>query len=135
MRKKLLLGSLLVLILLLFIPSISAIKNKMVEEKISDKLIIEQIIDLDLKNIKEIYDFSQIKYPIFYSLIISSLAFRWYRIEILAVYSFDEDFPYIEIKHPVLFLRFLILIISTNFLSGFWEIISHELGWNWTIPF
>ena len=134
LEKKILVGSLLIVILLLLMPSIPAIQHKAAKYEILSKITE----DLDIKDIREIFELGKldrIKHPFLYVLVISSLAFRNLRIEVLAKYSFKEDWPYMEITNPVLFLRFLILVITTLFWSGFWEYISDTLGWGWVIPF
>lgn len=133
MNNRIIFSSMLVIMLLLLMPSIPAIKGKLVYDEFNDKIEIKNPDYLDSKGIKELKELLQVKYPLLYFLVIFSLNFRWSRIEFLAEYSFDEDFPYTEIKNPILFLRFLILVINTHLWSGFWEITSNILGWDWTI--
>jgi hypothetical protein len=134
MRKILLFGIILVITLLFLVPSMPAIQQKIIYNEVER----EMIEDYNIKNIKKYMEFSKtenIKFPLLYKLIISTLTLRWFRINVLREYSYEEDWPYYEIKNPILFFRFLILLINTHIWSNLWSFISHNLGWNWDIPY
>ncbi len=135
MRKKILIGSIFVLTLLLLMPSIHAIQHKTVEDSIYNDLI-EQF---DLKNVKEIKRLERIKHPILFDLVMFLISFREKRTGILWDISIKithwHGGPIIEIKHPILFLRCLWLILTIEYWYSFWNKISDRLGWDWELPY
>jgi len=138
MNKKILIGSILVLTLLLLMPSIPAIQQNIVKDEIKEKILSEIPEDLDFKDIKELMDsgkLNRLKHPLLYLIIIATLISRITRIIVLAELSFDGYFPDFHIKKPVLFLRVFILDISTFIWATFWQELSDYYGWNWNIPY
>ena len=131
MNKKILIGSMLVLTLLLLMPSIPSIQHKVVK----DEIINELPENLYFKDVKEIKELEQIKYPSLYAVVLFFLNCRWKRFEILQEISYDITVHGTEIKRPILFLRCLMLLITTFFLCDFWESLSNLLGWGWEIPY
>ncbi len=135
MRKKILIGSIFVLTLLLLMPSIPAIQQKTIEGRIHSNLV-EQ---LDFRNINEMERLDQIKHQYLYALVVAILLFRDFRINILNEISYDviewrPIFPIIEINNKVLFARFLMLLFTTALFASICEEISNKYGWNWVIP-
>lgn len=134
MKKKILFGSIFVLILLLVMPSIPALQHKIIEkEKFND--LIEQ---LDFKDIREINELEQVKHPLIYSLIVVSLIFRYIRIYTLASISYKMihtgGWGYeLKIKHPILYYRHLMLIFTTVLLDKTCLYLSNTLEWNWKL--
>ena len=120
MKKKILIGSLLVLTLLLLMPSIPAIQQKTIEEGIKQDLQEK----LDTINIKWLDD---IKHPILYKFVMLYLGFLWFRIGILN--ELWNIIDLIESRYIRMLVRYMIII-------NFWVKINEEFGWNWDIkPF
>ena len=130
MRKKLLLGSLLVLILLLLMPSIPAIQLKTLENKAQNDIIsqLENIDLIDLNNmVKGIPD-----HPILFFIVMFSICFRWIRAALywqIAVRSDPDDVYFF--KHPLLAYWSLILVFQTVKSLYFWLDLAEKRGWNW----
>jgi len=140
MNKKLLLGSLLVLTLLLLMPTIPAIQHNIVKEDVKDRILGELSEDLDFKDIKELVDtgkLNDIKYPLLCALVNLYLGFLFLRGFIIFVLSQEiipGEIPGISTKHPILYLRVLWLIgVKYNICWAFWYIISTKLGWEWPL--
>ena len=131
MKKRILIGSILVLTLLLLMPSIPAIHQKTTVDKEFNDLI-EQ---LDVKDVTDIRKIDWIRHPLLYALAIFIAKFRLERCRILAEISFDYSYwhggPILEIHHPILFLRGLWLITTIEYWCSFWKTISNKFGWNW----
>ena len=136
MKKKILIGSMLVLTLLLLMPSIPAIHQKTIEDRKYNDLF-EQ---LDFKDVKEKKKMDLIRHPLIYdhtllyAIVIFLGGFRWLRCLILAEISFDIiswNPPEYEVYHPILFLRCIWLLNTFGIWCSFWEYISDTLGWNW----
>ena len=131
MSKKILIGSMLVFTILLLMPSIPAIQMETIEDGTYNDLV-EQ---LDFKDVLEIKELEQIKHPLLYTLVKLLLDCRWTRIEILGEISFDV-FSYgswfdVEIYRPVLFLRCIMLLVTSAFLGYFWNNLSNTFEWDW----
>ena len=129
MGKRILIGSMLVLTLLLLMPSIPAVQQKIIEDRAYHDLI-EQ---LDIKDVKEIRKMDWIRHPLLYILVIFIAKFRWGRCLIIVEGSCDfTNFPpEFEIYHPIRFFRGLWLVFTIAFWCSFWYFISTTLGWNW----
>ena len=131
MNKKILMGSMLVLTLLLLMPSMQAIQTITIEDKAYNDLV-EQ---LDFKDVKGIKGLEQIKHPLLYNLVKVFLDCRWTRVVILWVISCyvnpDVWWPDIDVYHPVLFLRSIMLLITTASLGYFWNNLSNIFEWDW----
>ena len=136
MKKKILIGSIIAVALLLLMPSIPAIHNN----AIKDEIISELPEDFNLKNIRELLEswkLDRVKHPILMLLVTIWMYFRLIRGQILADISYDITYEYdynFEIYHPVLFLRLLILLINTGLVVCSFQGLSDLLGWNWNIP-
>lgn len=137
MSKRILIGSMLVLAMLLVMPSIPAIQQKTFEEGIKQDLQekLETITFDDLKDIKEL---DWIRHPILFIFVWNFLLFRWIRFRILQEISYDvymfHGWYEFEIHYPLLFLRCMMLLSSTMCIEYFWYNISDKRGWNWIFP-
>jgi hypothetical protein len=134
MNKKILLGSLLVLILLFVMPSIPAIQQNVIK----DELVSKIPEDLDFTKIKELLEsgkLDRVKHPILGILVTMWIYFRFLRYRILS-FSYDEIYDriiWIEINNPIIFLRLVILLFNTLLVFCFFEGLSDKFGWNWNI--
>jgi len=127
MRKKILIGSIFVLTLLLLMPSMPAIQINTVKE-----VVKQNIYELKTKTgIVDIEKLLELPNHILLFLIISAIAkFRFIRFELNFLYSISP--PYIEIIHPLLLMRSIFLLIRYSFWLDIWIKVSEKLGWNWT---
>lgn len=130
-RKKILIGSVFVLVLLLLLPSIPAIQQRIVEERTYNKLVEH----LNLKDISKINRLERIRHPLLYFIvsIITTVRLKrgWFFYELST--NWDWHWPFPEINHPLLYLRSLMLLFSIEYWVTFWAIISIILRWNWPI--
>jgi len=126
MRKKLVFGIILVLTLILLMPSIPAIENKVVKDEISSHLPEE----LELK---ELIEFLNVKHPILYLFVYSIALFRLVRLIILVdLASEPTDYPpYFEITNWFLFIRCLLLQSGRDLWLLMWKDVSDSYGWGW----
>jgi len=126
MKKRIIIGSVLVLTLLLLMPLIPAMENKVVKDEISRHLPEE----LELK---ELIEFLNVKHPILYLFVYSVALFRLIRLIILVdLASEPTDYPpYFEITNWFLFIRCLILSSGRDLWLLMWKDISDNYGWGW----
>ena len=126
MKKKILIGSLLVLTLLLLMPSIPAIQTKTIEDRAYD--------DFDLNDVKEIEPKGErLKHPLLY-LSVFLVAFRGIRGFFLMFSSSKNMFSWeepMEIIYPFIFLRGVWLCGTTFLWQEFWVSVANNMGWNW----
>ena len=142
MNKKILMGSMLVLTLLLLMPSIPAIQQNIVKDEFREKIESELFNDLDFKDIRELLNSGKldgVKHPILGLLVIMWMYFRFLRCQIFT-FSYDitiDDYWNIdiEIHNPIIFFRFIILFFNTKLVIHFFEVLSNMFGWNWNIPY
>jgi len=131
MGKRIIIGSMLVLTLLLLMPSIPAIEHKAIEDKACNDLV-EQLGNVDFNNKNEIkWLLNEIwgEHPIIGLLTIIVL-FRFYRSMILSEFSTHyEDFNFI-IDHPIIFLRSLWLYSTAIGIALLVGIIIRIMGWD-----
>ncbi|UCD14589.1 MAG: hypothetical protein JSW60_04000 [Thermoplasmatales archaeon] len=130
MRKKILMGSMLVLTLLLLMPSISALQQKTIEEKTFTDLV--EKFDDDLKEIKELNNLGDdVKFPNLYEFLARFLALRFFRGLMLCLFGLGfMEFAIYE-KFPIFNIRGVWLSISTFFIADYIDGIVEKLGWNW----
>lgn len=124
MNKKILIGSILVLTLLLLMPSIPAIQQKTIEDRAYNDLI-EQ---LNFKDVKELKMIELIKHPILFVLVRGIFMFRIIRAGILLEISTEYN-PHsgrIEFVHPLLFLRCIWLMETSTLIYCYLEDV---FGW------
>ena len=134
MNKRIQLGSILVLTLLLLMPSIPAIQQNTINDEAYNDLV-EQFV---FKYIREIKELDEVKHPLLYSLIVVTLIFRYIRIYTLATISFKMvhtgGWGYeLKIIHPILYYRYLMLLFTTVLLDRTCFTLSNVLGWNWKL--
>jgi hypothetical protein len=127
MRKKLVFGIILVLALLLLMPSIPAIQQKIIEDEIKDKLLSELPEQLDFKDIKELIDFppDDVKHPFLFIIVYIIFAiqlFHWGYLFLRIIYNPDNQ---------LLLFRYQLNTIILGIYTYFWVYISNLLGWNW----
>ena len=133
MNKKILLGSIIAVAILLLMPSIPAIQLNNIEDVIQDNLEKQP----SLTEIKEIITGEQLpRHPILFLMVWMIAAFRlnraWYLEEISSEWVNENGWnPHLEITHPLLFLRFLMLFVTIEMWFGLWEGISYLLDWDW----
>ena len=114
MNKKLILGSFLVLALFLLIPTIPAIQSK---------------------EIKELSDFPDVKHPLLFVFVVILLEIRAVRALYLFNFASNTETHQdrYDFDHPILGMRAIWLLLTSGLWAGFWQIISHSLGWNWEL--
>jgi len=131
MKKKILIGSMLVLTLLLLMPSIPAIQQKTIEEGIKQD-IREKLDTIALDDLKDIKMLDWIRHPIIYVLLSiyipiraeSVMKFLEFVVELLPRHI---DSPIFVILYQWLYVR---LYWFRNILQG----IADFRGWNWDLP-
>ena len=137
MKKKILIGSLLVLTLLLLMPSIPAIQQKSIEEGVRQDLQ-EKLETINLDDLKDIEGLDDIKHPLLYLIVYLSM-FRVYRFVIIYLIAsdmieFDEHYN-MSISHPILCILLMIrawwLVGTTIIWQNFWFSLADKGGWNW----
>jgi hypothetical protein len=137
MGKKILIGSMLVLTLLLLMPSIPAIQQKTVEYGFKQN-IQEKLETITLDDLKDIDVLDGLKHPILYYIFISVLYIR----DLKMVFNFimlelctETGFYDIDIIYPILFLIFAIRFLTNYYFytcwAVFWGYLSIILEWNW----
>ena len=128
MRKKILIGSIIAVLLLLLMPSIPAIQQKSVEEGIKQE-IQEKLDIIDFKDIKgiKILD-DDVKHLFLFFIVVFIFAFRWDISYFLYVISTDF---YGNILNPVIYERAVRLRDRALLIYDCWQKVSDILGWNW----
>lgn len=146
MKKKILIGSIFVLILLLLMPSIPAIQQKSIEEGFKQE-IQEKLETISLEDLKDIKVLDWIRHPLLYIIILKSIDIRYE--QIYRVLDFLIDFMYYAIYYMIYgghyisyaFALLVLLIcsrvfwlaITLSYWSHFWYNLSDKLNWNWDI--
>ena len=128
MSKKILMGSMLVLTLLLLMPSIPAIHINAIENQIKteyEELPLNNDINFKIPD----------KYPLLYLLVLTIGWFKAIRGVIYCIFSIKSDdyWPITYVDKPILFFRGITLLASGNLWIFGWYIISKILGWNWEL--
>ena len=109
MRKKILIGSMLVLTLLLLMPSIPAIQQKSVEDSVYD--------DFESKVMKGIGILGDdIKFPKLRELYRNFIFLRGFRAAWLILIGMDLDI-YGGVVHPLIFFRGVLLGFTSSFID------------------
>jgi len=124
MKKKILIGSLLVLTLLLLMPSIPAIQQKTIEDKAYDDLQ-EKLDTINLNDLGDIEKLDWVRHPILHFIVFLILDI------LLIIPSFFGEMAYLpNFNFLMIFLALLTSI--PGFLWFYpWYIISTLLQWNW----
>jgi len=139
MKKKILIGSMLVLVLILLMPSIPAIQTNAVQEGIKQDLQ-EKLESITLDDLKDIEGLDDLKHSLLYRFVDFIFKFRIIRGLIYYILVF-ENFLYfdviygVEIIYPILalisLLRFYWLFETALIWHDLWFIIADIGGWNW----
>ncbi len=139
MKKKILIGSIFVLVLILLMPSIPAIQHKTVEEGFKQDLQ-EKLEAITVDDLKEMEELDGIRHPILYAIVISIANFRFSRcyfyariLDELMVNPNNPILPQNPIIFYILLLRLGALAGRTNANLLYWDYASDWLGWNWDI--
>ena len=124
MKKKIIIGSMLVITLLLLMPSIPALQINTVKDAIQ-----QNINDFDPKS-SIIDKLPELPNHILLFLIVYTIAkFRFLRFKLNFMFSISP--PYIQITHPLLLMRSIFLLIRYSCWLNIWIKVSEKLGWNW----
>jgi len=122
MGKKIIIGSMLVLTLLLLMPSIPAIQQRTIEDKAYSDFV-EKLEDV------EIFD-DVMKFSILFVFVIMLALHRNYRA--FRIWDFAQPGGYPNpVEHPLLAFYGSWLFLSMVVWIEFWMNISDKLGWNW----
>ena len=131
MKKKILVGSVFILALLLLMPSIPAIQNKTIED-ISDNIIRDKIKNLIIKGLPEKVILGDIKYPVLNFIVVSMIFFRFFRLYWILWeinYRTTNEYVYFLSNVRAYWLEFtLVVMVEIS------EFLSDRLGWNWILP-
>jgi ABC-type multidrug transport system fused ATPase/permease subunit len=138
MKKKILIGSLLVLALLLLMPSIPAIQQKTIDDGIKQELQ-EKLDEINLDDLKDFKGSDRFKHPFLYIFVISIMNIQilryWINFLLIVLCCICADELGTSTIHPIIFS---ILSLRDVFLESqlvtwiyFWEDISARFGWNW----
>ena len=133
MKKKILVGTALVFVVLLLTPSVSAIQMKTIEDITYDD-IQEKLNDFVNQILQEKNILDDIKHPFLYEIV--SLFFIL-RTEIgfnLLSKSSYLGYDGVVIVKPIIFIYGMWLFTSAFFWLAFWANISISLGWEWKLP-
>ena len=128
MNKKILIGSMLVFTMLLLMPSIPAIQMNTIKDRTYNNLD-EQF---DVRNIKELENILNMKYPRLYDLVI------WWLIDIrfkqasrnwnIALYLFEQNLPRLSL---LCLIRAMFILTMFDIHVNLWVTLSNTLGWDW----
>ena len=140
MRKKILIGTMLVLTLLLLMPSIPAVQQNTIDVRLDtrENELLTKFQDLDIEKIKDLLNEKSLGYtPLFLTLFISAIYMsRASRALIFFLFSMKWDFIHDpEIIHPRLHQRGVWLLESAFAWRDFWQSFYEKRGWNWVLPF
>jgi len=134
--RKILIGSMLVLVMLLLMPSIPAIQQDSIENNVYDVLHI-QLKDFDFKDLKDVIsNGDSAKYPLMFLLIFSLIRIKTIRGFRLMVES-SNYMEYLiwgdplDIYNPINYYRGLWQFEKAMLLLTIWSGLSDEFGWNW----
>lgn len=128
MNKKIPLGSIIAVLLLLLMPIIPATHLNAIENEIqqeSEELTFTDFIDIELPD----------KFPLLFVLVVTLGLFKAYRAEIL--FGISTELGYYprdwRIVHPLIFIKGVILILRANLWMGGWDLIADTLEWDWDL--
>jgi len=129
MNKKILIGSMLVLTLLLLMPSIPAIQLKTFENETHNDFF-SRIENIDFNDLKSIIDGIP-DHPILFIWVMFIFYFRLLRAELYWVIATDMDGVNFTIHNPPLFLLGVLLLYrAVNWGFG-WADLAEKMEWNW----
>ena len=133
MNKKILIGSMLVFTMLLLMPSIPAIQQKIVKDEIKDKILSEIPEQIDFKDIKELINtgkLDRIKHPFLLAIVYFIAFLYWFRMGCLLPMIWFLVTNNIS-NGVLLWERFWNLSFIMDKWVLFWLKISETYGWNW----
>ena len=132
MNKKILIGSIIAVVLLLLMPSIPAIQQKSVKDKTYSDFV-EKLQDFNVENIEILDD--DIKFPLLFELLLHYLLFRSIRSLILILISsyYDYDTYDVVVVYPIIYQRALQMQKITDFIGIFFQNISDRYGFGWEL--
>ena len=120
MRKKILFGGIFVLALILLMPSIPAIQQKTVEDKVYNDFIAN-LKDSDLEKFELLN--GTIEFPIVFYVINLILIFRYTRGRFIMTAGLWGDYN--------VYLRGMRIMESVPVIIDILEILSNKFGWYW----
>ena len=132
MNKKILIGSIFVLTLLLLMQSIPAIQHTVIKDKVKEEMLSEK-----LKEVREVLNtgsLERVRHPVLLAIILSWMGFRLIRCSFLISISLwwaDINTPIVD--YPLLFIRGVWLYETSIAVLIIWNILSNILGWNWNV--
>ena len=127
MNKKILIVSMLVLILLLLMPSITAIQQKTIDYKLYNDFI-EKKYDFNLNHIGKL---DGIEYEALFNLTVMRINFSMARASIIWDLATEGDGYDFIVIYPLLSTRALLIIEKTFLMAFFWDYMSYLFGWDW----
>ncbi len=135
MNKIIVVGSVFIIILFLFVPSIPAIQFKTVEGSVSNDFI-NHIKNIDLKNLEIVENLDEFPdHPILYYIVMIIYRFRiisaYYLFNNSIGFEYYGEIPQLYIKHPLLFVLAIVILFRGEMWGSFWESIANKMGWNW----
>jgi hypothetical protein len=137
MKKRIIIGSVLVLILFLLMPSIPAIQHKTIEDDYAYNLK-EKLKSINIDDLKGLLN--EVKYPLLKN-IVKSIQFclnirvvLWV-VFITRLYMESEGFNtiFLEIVFVLSMTRCLHCIAFAEGWNSFWNKMSDKYGWNWDL--
>ena len=126
MKKKIIIGSIIAVVLLLLMPSIPAVQKISVEDGIKQE-IQEKVETITLEDLMDIEVLKGVKHPILYFLLFLNLSMR----SVFRLLLAD-----LIVNYPTTIPRVLIgvlLLVRVVFSLFFWQNISDFLGWGWDL--
>lgn len=134
-KKLMIIGCIFVVLVILLIPSYSAIQFRTFENLMQNELTEQKGI-LNFKEFKEKINLANIsKHSILFSIVNAIFTLRLLRTMILFELSTEVDWigeqPVYEIIHPLLYQRAKWLGITAWIWVELWFYISQYLGWDW----
>ena len=120
---------------ILFVSSLSSAVGYQTVKATMRTDIIEQSDSVRFKGTGDIVNkVGVLKHPLLFFIIYKLAQFRLNRGEFLYEISTSIGaFNWVDITHPVLFLRSCWLVFSTSEWLRLWETISLIMGWNWLV--
>ncbi len=125
MNKKILIGSIIAVVILLLMPSIPAIQHKAINDKTFDN-IIQKPYDVNIEDLLDDIKNNYWKYPLLYLIVRGIFVFRLSRSSLLLELSTDGYYGTV-ITHPLIFLRSIWLMETGTFVYFYLEGV---FGWN-----
>ena len=122
MNKKILIGSIIAVAILVMMPSIPAVHVNTIQNEIELKN--------DVKGFPEIPE----RFPLLFLFVIGIAYFRIIRMLLWMEYSFefDDNFPgRFKVIHPLGAIRAAMLLLTTDSWLMVWDGISNRFGWDW----